>query len=179
MFFVTGASRSGKTSTLAALVKLEPQWAHVIASSILRDIGRPLINLDMTSAWENQLALANELRHRGLLHSRSVILDGHAVIELEAKPFLIQDQAFDDLAPSGIATVHEVKERIIERRRVAGKPEMTEERLDLIQDLEIEHSRAQAIRLGIPFLLVKSGDVQSLSNWLQDFTRETEASKIH
>lgn len=167
MFFVTGASRSGKTSTISALVKREPKWTHIVASSVLRDIGRPLVNLDTTSAWANQLALAKELRRRGFLHSRRVLLDGHAVIELDAKPFPIQDQAFDDLAPYGIATIHDTKDRIIERRRAASRPSISEEELDLLQDREIEHSRSQATRLGVPFLLVKSGDIESLSNWLQ------------
>lgn len=167
MFLVTGASRSGKTSTISALVKREPKWKHIVASSVLRDIGCPLVNLDTTSAWENQLALAKELRRRGLLHSPRVLLDGHAVIELDAKPFPIQDEAFDDLAPYGIATIHDTRDRIIERRRAASRPNISQAELELLQEREIEHSRSQAVRLGIPFLLVQSGDTESLSNWLQ------------
>lgn len=166
MFLVTGASRAGKTSTLTALVSQESRWRHIVASSVLREIGRPLVLLDHETAHQNQRALVDELRRRGLLDASNIILDGHAVLDVRSDPLPILDEDFDALGPSGIAVVRD-DVLFIQRRRIeAARPKMSLASIDRFQSEEIEHSKSQAKRLSVPFLLLDSGDVSTLSRWL-------------
>lgn len=167
MFLVTGASRAGKTSTLTALVAQETRWRHVVASNVLREIGRPLVLLDHETAHQNQRALVDELHRRGLLDASNIILDGHAVLDVRSDPVPISNEDFDALGPSGIAVVR-ADVRCIQRRRIeAARPKMSLASIDRFQSEEIEHSRSQAERLAVPFLLLDSGDISALSRWLR------------
>ncbi|WP_407635469.1 AAA family ATPase [Neomegalonema perideroedes] len=168
MFLVTGASRAGKTSTLTALVSQETRWKHVVASSVLREIGRPLILRDHETAHQNQRALVDELHRRGLLNASNTILDGHAVLDVRSDPLPISNEDFDALGPSGIAVVR-ADVLCIQRRRIeAARPEMSFSSIERFQSEEIEHSRSQAERLSVPFLLLDSGDISALSRWLRE-----------
>ncbi|WP_147296793.1 hypothetical protein [Paracoccus thiocyanatus] len=141
---------------------------HVVASRVLREIGRPLVLQDHETAHQNQLALVDELRRRGLLGAPDIILDGHAVLDVRSNPLLISNEDFDALEPSGIAVVRADILDIQQRRIEAALPEMSLACIDHFQNQEIEHSRRQAERLGVPFLLLDSGDIYALSRWLRE-----------
>lgn len=175
MILVTGVSRSGKTSTLSLLVSQNKQWRHITASRILREIDRPLDDLDPGTALQNQRALVAELERRGLLKATNTLLDGHAVIEGRAKPLPLPDIMFDALSPSGIVVIHDDVRQIFNRRALVGRPRMSISDIKSFQSEEIELSKAQAIRLGVPFLKLQSGDTDQFSQWLCQFKRDREA----
>lgn len=167
MILVTGVSRSGKTSTLKALVAREPSWEHVGASGVLKDLGCPLVNLTAVAALSNQKKLIFELRRRGSIASPTVLLDGHAVLELAEGIFPLPEEIFDALAPSAIATVHDEVVRIFERRLASGRPKLEVDEIEKLQSLELQHSMAQARRLKVPHLKLLSGDYPTLSDWIK------------
>lgn len=153
---------------LTALVSRETKWKHVVASSVLREIGRPLILLDHETAHQNQRALVDELRRRGLLNASNTILDGHAVLDVRSDPLPLSDEDFDALGPSGIAVVRADVLCIQQRRIAAARPQMSLASINRFQSEEIEQSRYQAQRLRVPFLLIDSGDISALSRWLNE-----------
>ena len=167
MILVTGISRAGKTSTISALTALRPEWRHTLASKVLRDLGRPLYDLDEQSAEENQKSLAIELARRGIIADPMAILDGHAVLELRSTFHPISNHAFDALRPAGIAVVYDDVVEIMLRRQSADRKALSLEEIHAFQCSELSHSKYQSTRLGVPCIEVKSGQVERLLDWMR------------
>ncbi|PYG29952.1 AAA family ATPase [Pelagimonas varians] len=172
MILVTGASRSGKTSTLKQLVALEPGWEHVVASRVLRQIGCPLENLSLEEAVSNQKLLIRELALRGQLREPNLLLDGHAVLEVQSKPVCLKDEVFDALNPDAVVVIYDSIQSIQFRRRKAGRGELSLQDISHFQKCEIEHSKSQSERLNVPCALIESGDVAKMSEWIQCIRRQ-------
>ena len=105
MILVTGVSNSGKTYTLERLVQAVPSFRYVRASAILRLLSRPISDLTVEAAVENQDALVAELSRLGILSDDDAVLDGHATVETTSGTLPIPDRTFDALAPRAIVHV--------------------------------------------------------------------------
>lgn len=158
MILVTGVSNSGKTYTLERLVQAMPSFRYVRASAILRLLGRPILDLTVEAAVENQDALVSELSRLGVLCDDHAVLDGHATLDITSGTLPIPDRTFDALAPRAIVHVVSAPDLISERSAFRGRSWSSAEAANL-QEAERNHARAQASLMGVPFFEIASGDV--------------------
>lgn len=160
MIFLTGVSSSGKTHTLERLVRAAPNFRHVRASAILRSLNRPIVGLTVEAAIANQHALVAELSRLGVLFDKDAVLDGHATVETTSGILSLPDETFDTLVPHAIVHIEAAPNLIAERSALRGEPWTLAEAVER-QWVERAHSKAQAVRLGIPFYQIESGDVDA------------------
>jgi adenylate kinase len=101
------------------------------------------------------------------LDPATVLFDGHAILETSEGVLPLPSEVFNALSPLGMVAVFEDAVVLSERRR-AGELTAEPENLAAMQDFEIQHASAQAERLGIPFLMLQSGDAERLVRFAED-----------
>lgn len=157
MIFVCGASRSGKTHTLALASHLEPQLRVVSASQVLKKLGLPLSELSTSEAIENQQELCAELRRQHVVDDPSAALDGHLAIETRQGPLTLPDSIVDALQPAGFAVISATVALICERRSQINAP-WSEDQARSYSITEAREARRHGARLDVPVAVIRSGD---------------------
>ncbi|CDZ35846.1 Hypothetical protein NGAL_HAMBI1146_15880 [Neorhizobium galegae bv. officinalis] len=141
MIFVAGASGTGKTTVLERFVSCHPEFIHLKASMILRDLGRPLLDLSKAQLLENQKALQGYLRSVSI--TSTTILDGHMTIPVGEALFDVPSSFLEGIPLSGMLFMQTNPQEILVRKGSF----LTSQALDQLKRLqfaEYEHMKKVA-----------------------------------
>lgn len=155
MIFVAGLSGVGKTSAIDWFVLRHPEFEHLRASCLLKELGRPLSNLTLQEISENQYELNRLLRGRAI--SRRTILDGHLVLPTGSGTYRVSTDFFDGIPLTAFVFLW-AEPSILLRRRDA---ELREDTLRLTEELQkaaLNHARSVAVHYGRPIEILNSDD---------------------
>jgi adenylate kinase len=159
--FVCGLSRSGKTTLIESVIRQNPSIIHVRARSILASLGRPTNGLDIESMLRNQEILRVAIRTKiDTSPDRTMIIDGHAMIETSAGPVLVPDSFFAGIRLRSVTFINRRIEEIASNRGIV--------RASLVAELEslaeIEAAAADRIARigGAVFARINSNDFATL-----------------
>lgn len=159
MILVTGISGVGKSYTVERVVAAAAGLEHVRASELLARAGRPVSFPTPSEMEENQRILCQLLTERDSAAGGGLVLDGHAILETRDGPRPTPSWIFDAVPISAFLCVQDDPEVVAIRREAKhGRQEVT--RVRALQEAEETYSRNQANRLGVPFHVVRSGDVE-------------------
>lgn len=164
--FVCGLSKSGK-STLIAQGELATIPAdHIKASTLLRDLDRPTVDLRASNVVDNQDILVDWLDHSLRSDPRLVVLDGHFLLETVDGPQLVPDRALKKLPITRVICVRGNPAEIAQRRRGSSLTGSIEDIRDLTV-IEESQARRFARLTRVKLLTVNSGDVAAFRSALR------------
>jgi adenylate kinase len=167
---ICGLSGSGKSSMIAALKSKDSPIHHVRASKLLSDAGKPIKNISMEDAIMNQDALAKLLPKELATDAPLVIIDGHLLVETGAGPYLLSDNALNNLRIDGVIFVAAAPE-LLSHRRQGTLMEASQESLSHLMHLEDMRARKFAETRGIRYARIDSGDIEALKSELSNMLR--------
>lgn len=165
LIFVSGVSRAGKTSTISEFQSNHPDWAHIICSEILKKNSRPIARLSYELVQENQNFLVAALQELLPKCGSNIFLDGHLILPSREGDYVVSDDFLNQVSPNGIVCIVDSPKVISKRLRQTKKVYTTAREVKLKQRKDFLASVFQAKRLGIPFLLLRSGDIHKLEQW--------------
>jgi len=168
--FVCGLSKSGKSSMIASLAKAMPNILHLKASEILSKAGRPLYGLSRLEALENQRVFAELARKEVERETRSILIDGHLLIETLDGPLLLPDDCLDDLKIDAILMITSSNNSIVARRQ-STPMEASLEEVANAAELEARHAEALAKRRQTELIRVPSGDLAGFQTAVEELVR--------
>jgi adenylate kinase len=126
---VCGLSMSGKSTLISQADLARVPAEHVKASDVLRRLDRPTVGLAANDVLINQTLLVNWLMRSLNDQSRSIVLDGHLLLETPDGPQLIPEGVLRPLPIAGAIAIHDDPSLIAKRRK--GSPLTT-----CIQDIQ-------------------------------------------
>jgi len=171
---IAGLSGVGKTFVIEKLIRESGSYLHLSAGSLIK---KRLANLDRDRLRElekgsilaNQYLMIEQFKEElNTINSRfSIIFDAHMVIDNDHELIEIPYEIFERLSPVRIIFLTDEAEKILERRKfdssrkrpIRSIPEIIEQ-----QNRSIIIAEKYSLRLSIPFIEIKSGDIQALSN---------------
>ncbi|KSV76441.1 hypothetical protein N185_14900 [Sinorhizobium sp. GW3] len=148
MILVAGASGTGKTTMLGRFVSSHPGFIHLKASMILRDLGRPLIDLSRAQLLENQKALQGYLTSLSI--TSTTILDGHMTIPVGEALFNVPSSFLDGIHLSGMLFIQTNPQEILMRKGSLLTSGALGQ-LKRLQSAEYEHMKNVAAERDCPF----------------------------
>lgn len=166
MILVTGISGVGKSYTAERVVAAAPNLKHVRASELLVQAGRPVSFPTPSEMEENQRVLCRLLAEKDAVAGGKLVLDGHAILETRDGPRPTPSWIFDALPISVVLCVQD-DPAVVAVRREAKHGRQEETQVRALQEAEEDYSLSQARRLGVPFHVVRSGDVESFRTLLR------------
>jgi adenylate kinase len=150
---ICGLSGSGKSSMIAALKLDDPSIVHIRASKLLSDAGKPIAHISKEDALLNQNALAELLAKELTTDAPLVLIDGHVLIETVAGPYLLSDDALNNLKINGVIFITADPE-LVSYRRQGTNMEASKEALSHLMQLEATQAQRFADARGIPHAYV-------------------------
>ena len=167
---ICGLSGSGKSSMIAALKSDNPSIFHVRASKLLSDAGKPIERISLEDAFSNQDALAKLLSRELAPDASLILIDGHLLIETVAGPYLLSEDALDNLKIDAVIFIAADAEILSERRRGTDM-ETSQEALSHLMNLEAIQAKKFADARGIQYACIESGDVEAFKRVLGNLLR--------
>lgn len=163
MILVAGASGTGKTTMLGRFVSSHPEFIHLRASMILRDLGRPLVDLSHAQLLENQKALQGYLRSLSI--TSRTILDGHMTIPVGDALFNVPCSFLDGIYLSGMLFI-KTNPREILMRKGSFLTSAALGQLTRLQCIEYKHMKNVAAKRDCPFLSLNGADYAEIEQAL-------------
>lgn len=171
---IAGLSGVGKTFIIQKLIHESDAYVHLSTGSLinkrLENLDRDqLRELEKDSILTNQYLMIEQFKEelntidRGL----SIMFDAHTIIDNDHELIEVPYEIFEQLSPVRIIFLSDEAEKILERRKsdnsrkrpIRSIPEIIEQ-----QNRSIMLAQEHSSRLSIPFIEIKAGDIQSLSN---------------
>lgn len=169
---IAGLSGVGKTFIIEKLASEFDSYFHLSAGSLIK---KRLANLDRdqlrklekNSILANQYLMTEQFKEELNTIDRkfSIIFDAHMFIDNDHEFIEVPYEIFKQLSPTRIILISDEAEKIIERRKfdnsrkrpIRSMPEIIEQ-----QNRSIMLSQDYSSKLSIPFIEIKSGDIQAL-----------------
>jgi adenylate kinase len=158
ILLVCGLSMSGKSTLIAKADLARLAVEHVRASAVLHALDRPTVGLAVTDLLANQVLLVEWLMQSLGGQPRSIILDGHLLVETADGPQLVPDNALRVLPIAGVIAIHDDPLLVSERRKETPLTTRIEEIQDLTTIEELQAKRFARLR-GVEFAVVRAADV--------------------
>ena len=171
---IAGLSGVGKTFVIEKLVCESDSYFHLSAGSLIKkrlanlDRGQ-LRKLEKNSILANQYLMTEQFKEELNTIDRrfSIIFDAHMVIDNDHELIEVPYEIFEQLSPARIILISDEAEKIIERRKfdnsrkrpIRSIPEIIEQ-----QNRSIMLAQYYSSKLSIPFIEIKNGAMQELSN---------------
>ena len=130
-------------------------------SKILEERGRPIRNLTLEEAIENQAVLHRELLSRKLTTSHH-ILDGHMTIETSSELYTIPDWFFEAMRLEHVICILDAPSSIAMRLRQKGILSPTHA-VEAHQRFERDTAMARAASLGCPYTELAARDLEGFA----------------
>jgi len=124
------------------------------------------------SVVANQQLLLEGFRNYRLQDNKSIIFDGHNVIDTDNGLIEVPYEVISGLEPAAIVMVIDSPDTIVMRRASdpsRARPLRSTEALSTYQDLCVELAKRYASALSIPTTAIKSGDVSSFVSFVEPF----------
>jgi adenylate kinase len=167
-----GLSDSGKTTAIEAANVEQLGIRHVIASKILRSLGRRTRELTVPQIVENQRILVRELLKELEESSKPLLLDGHLMIETGNGPSLVPLDLLDALPLVGIVLVEAAPQIILARRKTGDR---SADDIAALIAIEASQARKLSARRKIRCVVVESADQNALISAVRGFTTQGSA----
>jgi adenylate kinase len=164
MIFVCGVSASGKSHVVSLQIAADRNYVHVKGSKILEECGRPILNLTLEAARENQTVLHRELLARHLTSSWH-ILDGHMTLETDFGFYTIPDWFFDSIPIERVICILDDPKNIAKRLQEKGILSPTQA-IDEHQHFERNAAIARAASVGCPYSELAARDLDGFARAL-------------
>jgi adenylate kinase len=178
IIFACGLSKSGKTSLIRNARLEQFGIQHVVASELLKSLGRSTTLLTRRDVVANQKILVQGLLALMSHCNSTILLDGHLLIETEATIEIIPVEELDALPLLGVIQIHEMPSTIFARRvkTPVAKPASEFNRLF---KLEAGQASKLASRHDVKRYQLESRDSVRLTEIVIELKRARSASARH
>ncbi|MGJ3259051.1 MAG: AAA family ATPase [Rhodospirillales bacterium] len=160
MVFVTGLSRSGKSTAIEACGYRDMGFNYRRGSDILRDRGLPTADLTPAQSLRNQEEIVRALLSEQRFQCGATIFDGHLMIETTEGPQLVPQRPLEQLGIAAVINVFANADIVAERR---GDPSIYAADISLLEEIETVCATQLARRTGSRLERVDSEDLKHLS----------------
>lgn len=172
---VFGISGVGKSTLIEGFIKDHPEYTHIQAGTLikraLKDVPRDKLRLaDPETIIKNQYLLIEEfwkdVQEHGHTH---VIFDGHSVIDTGSTLIAVPSDIIEALKPCKIVVVNDDPQHIHSRRKNDTTRNRSDTTVDQIKEEQCKamgQAKQYANVLEVPFVDIKSGDLQALKDQL-------------
>lgn len=173
---VFGISGVGKSTLIGGAIKDHPAYAHIQAGTLikraLKDIPRDKLRLaDPETIIKNQSLLIEEFWRDVQEYSYScVIFDGHSIIDTGETLIEVPADIIAALKPCKIIFVYDDPQHIHSRRKsdeTRKRSDASIEQIEEEQDRAMKQAERYATVLDVPFVNIKSGDLQALKSHMR------------
>lgn len=167
LIFIGGVHGVGK-GTMCTEVAAALGFKHYTASELLKwkEVSEDEKNKKVGNIKQTQDRLIAGLQ-AAIKEEGNYILDGHfCLFNADGKVERVPENTFDRMSPQAFVVVTEEIKIIAKRLHDRDKKSYSMEELDSLQNMEAKYASDLAIRLGIPLLSVKSGDLTALKDFL-------------
>jgi adenylate kinase len=155
---VCGLSMSGKSTLISQADLARVPAEHVKASKVLRGLDRPTVGLVADYVIANQSLLVNWLMQSLSDQPRSIVLDGHLLLETADGPQLIPDGVLRPLPIAGAIAIYDDPFLIAKRRKESPLTTCVQDIQDLTTIEELQARRFARLRR-VKFAVVRANDV--------------------
>jgi adenylate kinase len=184
VFGLSGVGKSWMISRYAASANI----AHVQASQLMRDaraalVGQPVTSEDLRRGpvLDNQSLLTDAFAKVLAVESRSIIFDGHCLVDVGHQPIEIPVDVIRLLQPSGIVLVHAPADEIVQRREndtARERPVRTADTLTAQYERCVVICTNYAEQLGVDFVQVRAGDERNFAQAVGQMLNSTGHSDL-
>lgn len=165
MIFVCGLSRTGKSTLIERANVTSLGFRHVRVSQLLTSIGRPVAHLSPSDVLLNQVAFVSAAKMLVANESRSIVMDGHLVVESIAGPQIVPEAYLDVLPLAAVVLIQGTPEEISTRRGTSELCLTADEAAELMQIEQIQATRL-ARRREISLTTLGSSELSGFLNVL-------------